>query len=42
MSLKMLGLLAIAGAIIVAGLVIMHGHGGGVVYDWLRALHGQR
>jgi hypothetical protein len=42
MSLKALGALAIVAAIIVAGLLIMHGHGGGVVHDWLRSLHGQR
>jgi hypothetical protein len=42
MSLKALGVLAIVAAILVAGLLIMHGHGGGVVHDWLRAMHGQR
>jgi len=42
MSLKALGLLAVVAAVIVAGLLITHGHGGGVVHDWLRSLHGQR
>lgn len=42
MSLKMLGVLAIAAAVIVAGLLVMHGHGGDAVHDWLRSLHGSR
>ena len=42
MTLKTLALLAIAAAIVVAGLLITHGHGGGAVHDWLRAMHGQR
>jgi hypothetical protein len=42
MSLKTLGILAIVGALIVAGVLVMHGDHGGVVHDWLRSLHGQR
>jgi hypothetical protein len=42
MTFKMLALMAVAAAVIVAGLLVMHGHGGGEVVDWLRALHGRR
>jgi hypothetical protein len=42
MSLKALALMAVAAAVIVAGLLVMHGHGAGAVADWLRALHGAR
>lgn len=38
----MLALIAVAAAVIVAGLAVMHGHGHGVVVDWLRSLHGAR
>ena len=42
MTLKTLALMAIVAAVIVAGLLVMHGHGGGPVVDWLRSLHGTR
>ena len=42
MSLKALAFMAIVAAVIVAALVVMHGHGGGAVVDWLKALHGTR
>jgi hypothetical protein len=42
MSLKALALMAIVAAVLVAGLLVMHAHGGGAVVDWLRSLHGAR
>ena len=42
MTLKTLVFMTIAAAVIVAGLLVMHGHGGGAVVDWLRSLHGAR
>ena len=42
MSIKALALVAGLAAAIIAGLLVMHGHGGGVVVDWLRSLHGAR
>jgi len=42
MSLKALAVMAILAALLVAGLLVMHGHGGGAVGDWVRALHGAR
>ena len=42
MSLKMLGVLAIVAAVLVAGLLVLHGENGGAVHDWLRSLHGSR
>ena len=42
MSLKALAIMAAVAAAIVAGILVMHGHGGGAVTDWLRSLHGAR
>jgi hypothetical protein len=42
MTLKTLAFIAIAAAVLVAGLLVMHGHGGSEIHDWLRSLHGTR
>ena len=42
MTLKTLGVMVAIAAAIVAGILVMHGHGSGAVIDWLRALHGPR
>jgi hypothetical protein len=42
MSLKTLAVMAIVAAVLVVGLLVMHGHGGGAAVDWLRSLHGTR
>ena len=42
MSLKALAVMGIVAAVIVAGLLVMHGHGSGAVVDWLRSMHGGR
>ena len=39
---RTLALLGLAAVIVVAGLLVMHGHGDGVVVGWLRSLHGSR
>jgi hypothetical protein len=42
MTLKTLAFMAIIAAVIVAGLLFMHGDAGGALHDWLRAMHGSR
>ena len=42
MSLKTLAFMAVVAAVLVAGLLVMHGQSGGVIVDWLRSLHGTR
>ena len=42
MTLKMLAVLAVIAVAVVAGILVVHGHGGDAVVDWLRTLHGPR